>query len=154
MLDKNMPGIRGVRMVEDAGIHSMVVISLKQSRSGQAMQAGLLAAACNATGLSVRYIIVVDDDIDPFDNSQILWAIASRCDPETSIEVLRRCWSNKLDTLYDPEKKRLNMQEHSRAIILACKPFWWINEFPRTIRSSPEHAEKTKEKFKELFRPA
>ncbi|MFC1963962.1 UbiD family decarboxylase [Chloroflexota bacterium] len=46
LLDRNMPDVRGVRMVEDAAVHSMVVISLKQSYAGQARQAAMLASGC------------------------------------------------------------------------------------------------------------
>ncbi|MFC1963961.1 UbiD family decarboxylase [Chloroflexota bacterium] len=152
LLDRNMPGVKGVRMVDDAAIHSMVVISLKQSYAGQAKQAAMLAAGCAATGWCVRFIIVVDDDIDPFDNSQLLWALGTRCDPATSIDILSGGYSSWLDTMRTPEMKRLGMMENSRAIILACKPYWWIDQFPTPIGSSPEILEKTREKFKELFR--
>ena len=40
-----------------------------------------------------RYVIVVDDDIDPTNTFDVLWALASRSDPVESIEILRRCWS-------------------------------------------------------------
>ncbi|MFC2068377.1 UbiD family decarboxylase [Chloroflexota bacterium] len=151
LLDKNLPGVSGVRIIEDAAIHSIVVISLKQSYDGQAKQAAFLAAGCSATGWSVRFIIVVDEDIDPFDNSQILWAMGTRCDPAIAINVISGCWGNTLDTMLNPEMKRLKITENSRAIILACKPYWWINDFPIPVESSPELLKKTREKFTELF---
>ena len=43
-LEAQMPGVRGVRMVEDASLHTMVVISLKQEFDGHAKRAALLAA--------------------------------------------------------------------------------------------------------------
>jgi 4-hydroxy-3-polyprenylbenzoate decarboxylase len=132
----------------------MVVISLKQTYAGQAKQAAFLAAGSSATGWAVRFIIVVDDDIDPFDNSQVLWALGSRCDPASAIDVVSGCWTNLLDSMRNPEMKRLGIQENSRAIILACKPFWWINQFEPAAKSGPERIAKTKEKFKKLFKQA
>ncbi|MFC1963963.1 hypothetical protein ACFLV1_01110 [Chloroflexota bacterium] len=95
---------------------------------------------------------MVDDDIDPFDNSQLFWALGTRCDPATSIDVLKGCWSHGIDTSRTPEMKRLGMMENSQAIVLACKPYWWKDQFPTPIGSSLEILEKTREKFKDLFR--
>lgn len=48
------------------------------------------------------------------------------------------------------EKKRRDFTS-SRAIIIACKPYDWIKEFPKTNIASAELRKKTLEKWKELF---
>jgi UbiD family decarboxylase len=150
-LDKIMPGVVGVRMIEDAGVHTMAVISLKQHYQGHAKQAALLATAANATGMCLRFVIVVDEDIDPFDISQVLWALGTRCDPEISIDVIRGCWSGRTVPFRSPGKKRDGIVEQSIAIVMAVKPFAWINEFPPAVTSSPELRDKVRKKWANLF---
>ena len=50
-------------------------------------------------------LIVVDDDIGPFDLHDVMWALATRCDPETSLDVCRRIWSCKIDPRLPKHKK-------------------------------------------------
>ena len=150
-LDAQSPGITGVRMVEDASVHPMVFISVKQAYSGHAKQAALIAAGSSATR-NLTFIVVVDDDIDPFNTSEVLWAMATRCDPETQIDIIRGCYAVKSIPQVTPQMKELGRLEESTAIILACKPFHRMNEFPRSTKSSPEYIAKAREKFKYLFK--
>jgi UbiD family decarboxylase len=152
-LEKHVPGVMGVRMIEDASIHTMAVISLKQQYEGHAKQAALLAAGNAATGWCLRFVIVVDDDIDPFDTSRLLWALGTRCDPETAIDVIRGCWGARANPLRTPaQKKEDALAPQNVGIILACKPYAWIKDFPPSVESSPELREKIREKWSDLFR--
>jgi 4-hydroxy-3-polyprenylbenzoate decarboxylase len=140
-------------MVEDAAVHTIAIISLKQQYAGHAKQAALIAAGLSATGLCLRFAIVVDDDIDPFDTSRVLWALGTRCDPEDDIDIVRRCWSGRTVPLRSPEKKQTGNVEQSMAIILACKPFYWIKDFPPSVESSPQQRDKVLRRFPDAFAP-
>ena len=72
--------------------------------------------------------------------------MASRCDPIEDIDITRRAWSGALDP-----RKRPGDNFNSRAIVDACRPFEWKNEFPPVAESSPELAAKTHEKWKHLL---
>ena len=146
-LDRHIPGVQGVWMIEQAGMHAMPVISLKQQYGGHAKQAALVAAGCSATGRAARMVIVVDEDIDPSNISQVLWALATRIDPANSIDIVRGCWDSPLDPMYNPEHKRLKMQGMPRALVTAVKPYWWLDQFPPSIKTSPELLNKVKEKW-------
>ncbi len=150
-LDAQMPGVKGVRMVEDASIHPMVVISIKQEYDGQAKRAALLAVGSGATSLCLRYVIVVDDDVDLFSNSEVLWAIGTRCEPETAIDIVKGTVGLPGVAWESPERKRLGTSRESVAIILACKPYHWMKEFPPSIKSSPERLQKAREKWTHLW---
>jgi 4-hydroxy-3-polyprenylbenzoate decarboxylase len=150
-LDRQIPGVKGVWMMEEASMHAMPVISIKQMYAGHAKQAGLIAAGCGATGFLSRIIVVVDEDIDPADKSEVLWALGTRVEPETSIDVIRGCWGIPEDPMMSPERKRLGNYEISRAIILACKPYHWIKDFPISTEPGRELFSKTKEKWAKLF---
>lgn len=142
-MDRNVPGVRGVWVLEDAAIR-VPIVSIKQEYAGHANDAALAAKLLNLIG---KFSIVVDDDIDPSNISEVIWAVATRCDPESSIDIIRGSRSSRLDPRLPPEKRAQNDLTGSVAIINACKPFDWISEFPTTVRSSPELLSKTREKW-------
>ncbi|MFH1002701.1 MAG: UbiD family decarboxylase [Chloroflexota bacterium] len=150
-LDRQMPGVQGVWMVEEAGMHSMPVISLKQQYGGHARQAAQVASSCSATGRDARFIIVVDEDIDPSNLGEVIWAMATRCDPEKAIDIMRACWSTQANPLLTQEQLEQGILEQSRAFILACKPYHRIKDFAPAIETSPELLDKTRKKWRRLF---
>ena len=144
-------GVKGVCQHSEGGGRMLLAISIKQEHIGHSKQAGLVAAGCHGSGYMGKIIIVVDDDIDPTDLSEVMWAFATRCDPETSIDIIRGCWGTRLDPLISPEKKKMKDYSHSVAIIDACKPFTWKDEFPKAIRSSLNLRKRTAEKWSDIL---
>ena len=124
----------------------MCIISLKQAYPGHAMRAAHGALGGTA-GYHGRFVIVVDEDIDPYNLEQVLWAIATRCDPETSLDVSRRIWSYKIDPRLPKQKKEVADYTGSVAIIDACRPYHWIDEFPATTQISEELLKETNAKW-------
>ena len=129
----------------------MTIIAIKQAYPGHAMRAAHGALGGTA-GYHGRYVILVDDDIDPFDLEDVLWALATRCDPETSLDVCRRIWSYKIDPRLPKHKKEAGDYTGAVAIIDACKPYHWIDEFPRTTKISEELLKATEDKWGKLFK--
>jgi 4-hydroxy-3-polyprenylbenzoate decarboxylase len=150
-LDKQVPGIAGVWVVEEAAIHGMVVISLKQAYPGHAKHTGLLAAGSSATRIGCRFIILVDDDIDPSDLTQVLWAMSTRTDPESQIDIVRGCYGSVASPAIPPEKRIAGQFEESRAIINACRPFHHIKDYPPSIRSDAATLAQVRKKWDSLF---
>ena len=124
----------------------MCIIALKQAYPGHAMRAAHGAIGGTA-GYHGRFVIVVDDDIDPYNLEQVLWAIATRCDPETSLDVCRRIWSYKIDPRLPKHKKEVADYTGSVAVIDACRPYHWIDEFPPTTQISEELLKETQAKW-------
>jgi len=117
------------------------VVSLKQRHSGHAMHA-LTAVAGMQTGASMyRYYVAVDDDIDPVDLKQVIWAMCTRVDPAESIQILKS-WTSDLDPRLPPDRRDRGDFTMSRMLIDACKPFPWRDRFPTSNKFS---AEKRKE---------
>lgn len=144
-----MPEIKGVWFHECAAVNFLLVVSIKQMYPGHATQAGAVAAQSQVAAQgNGRYIVVVDDDIDPTNLEDVVWAICTRSNPETGIDVLRRTFSNKLDPIAPKETKEWRA---SRAIIDACRPFNRMNEFPSVVRSRPELREQVEKKWKDLL---
>lgn len=135
--------VRGIWVPPAGGAMSLIFISVKQRYPGHAKQAAMVASQCGAGAYMGRYVIVMDDDIDITDMEEVFWALATRSDPERSIDLIRRCWSTPLDPMIPPGGASLN----SRAIIEACRPYEWIDRFPRTVGAKKESLERAKKKW-------
>ena len=103
-LDKlGIPGVQGVYAhPAGAGGFGMTVISLQQRYAGHAAQCLALAAQVPGGAYYTKWIIAVDEDIDPTDMDQVIWAMSSRCNPIEDIDVLRNTWSTWLDPTAEP----------------------------------------------------
>ena len=69
-----------------------------------------------------------------------MWALITRSDPATSIDIIHNAWSTPLDPRIEPERKAKGDNTNSRAIIDACRPWHWRDKFPRVNMPSPEKA--------------
>ena len=66
-----------------------------------------LAAQCPAAAYYTKWVIVVDEDVDPTDVNDVLWALSTRCHPSEDLDILRNTWSTGLDpSQYAPEVGR------------------------------------------------
>lgn len=145
-----VPDVKGVWYMEGGGPYLLLVVSIKQRYLGHAKQAALVAGGCHGGAYVGRYVIVVDDDIDPSNTREVLWAIATRSDPERSIEIIRRCWSEPLDPAIHVDEQGHKWM-NSRAIIDACKPFEWINDFPLVVRINEEVRQRVMSKWGDIY---
>jgi 4-hydroxy-3-polyprenylbenzoate decarboxylase len=137
-----VPDVCGVWCHEAGGSRLFNVVSVKQRYPGHARQAGIIASQC-ASGVYIgRYTVVVDDDIDVGNLSDVIWAIATRADPEVAIEVIRRCRSSSADPAISPDKKGSGSNPAavftSKAVIDACWPYEWKQRAYPVVQVSPE----------------
>ena len=128
----------------------MTVIALKQRYAGHSKRAGLIAAAQSYMG---RVVVTVDEDVDPSDLADVLWAITTRCEPSESVDIVRHAWSSALDPRITAEARARGETSHSKMIIDACKPFGWKDEFPQISALSFEDARAIKDKWMTALRP-
>jgi 4-hydroxy-3-polyprenylbenzoate decarboxylase len=142
--------VRGVWLLE-SGMRFLMVISINQRYGGHARQAAHVATGAREGGYLGRFVIVVDEDIDSSNMADVLWAIGTRCDPETSIEILRGCWSSPIDPRIPPEKRSKGDFTNSRAIIDACKPFYWRKDFPSVHALNTSEKDEVLKKWRHLF---
>ena len=122
----------------------MTVVALRQRYDGHAKRAGLIAAANSYMG---RLVVVVDEDVDPSNLNDVMWAIATRCEPAEQIDIVREAWSSALDPRIAPEAKARGVTSHSKAIIEACRPFAWIDQFPPASALSQDETRAIEEKW-------
>jgi 4-hydroxy-3-polyprenylbenzoate decarboxylase len=143
-----VPDVRGAWLHQGGAGRTFCVVSVKQRYHGHSTQVGLVASQVNPVGYVGRWIVVVDDDIDPSDIHDVIWAMGTRCDPKTRTTLLDNCWSSRLDTMVTDPAKLTN----SRMVIDACKPYERIDSFPPVAQTSRELAAQVRAKYAELFR--
>ncbi len=128
------------------------VVSIKQQYPGHARQVGRLASEL-VHGIG-RFLIVVDDDIDPSNLEEVMWAMATRTDPEVSFEIQPHTRSNPVDPMISPDRRRRGELTVSRAVIIACRPWDWKEQFPAVVKASEEQRKQVYEKWRDVFETA
>jgi len=113
----------------------MTVIALRPRYAGHAKRAALIAAAQSYMG---RIVVTVDDDVDPSNLAEVMWAIATRCEPAEQVDIVRKAWTSALDPRISAEDRARGEISHSKMIIDACRPFGWRDTFPKVSALSPE----------------
>jgi 4-hydroxy-3-polyprenylbenzoate decarboxylase len=139
-----VPDVRGVACFQG---RFFTAVSIKQRYPGHAKQAGFVAAQCGAGAYLGRYIVVVDDDIDPYDMNDVLWAMCTRSDPQVDTDFIRRAWSGPLDPVIPKDRKGFS----TRAVIDATRPYEWMKDYPKASGSTAEMKEQVKKKYGKFF---
>jgi 4-hydroxy-3-polyprenylbenzoate decarboxylase len=157
-VDLNLRAGTAWDQLESAGIQDVTgvcahtnyiwVVAIRQRYAGHAKQAAHALLACSAAARNGRYIVVVDEDIDPTNLKEVLWAMMTRVDPKTDIEIVENCWSTPLDPRMPPEKKQARDHTNTRAIYYAVRPFAWRDKFPKVSRPARELFDSIVEKYK------
>ena len=129
----------------------LVVVAIRQRFPGHAKQAGMAALSCSATARHGRYVVVVDEDIDPTNLKEVLWAMETRVDPATNIEIVDGCWSTPLDPRMPAEKRSSGDFTNSRAVFYAVRPFEWKDKFPKVSRAERSLRQQVVEKYRSLL---
>ncbi|MGD9924541.1 MAG: UbiD family decarboxylase [Pseudorhodoplanes sp.] len=124
-------GITGIRDVatlpESASAH--IVVSCKMSVAGQPdWICSVLWGQSNATW-HWKHVIVVDEDIDPWDSQMVTWAVSWRVKATEDIKIWPRHRGSPIDPRASPDEKGY----WDRVLIDATRPFSWQ---PRAIWGS------------------
>lgn len=146
--NSGIPDIRGV-WTSLGGISSapFVVASIKQRYPGHARQTALAIASGKVGGYHGRYVIVVDEDIDPSNINQVIWALATRADPASAINTVTGAWSTLLDPAIPPDKREVGDITNSRALITAVRPYHWMKQFAPVSALGEELKERYMERW-------
>jgi 4-hydroxy-3-polyprenylbenzoate decarboxylase len=147
LVKTGIPDVRGVWADESGGGRLLIVVSIKQRYWGHSRQAAYVTSQCQPAAYMNRYVIVVDEDVDPTNLEDVMWAVCTRCDPAEDIEIMRKSWGGKVDPLLRDQRRPYN----TRAIIDACIPFDRIKEFPRVAEASPDLLRQIHSKWRDLF---
>jgi len=130
----------------------VVVVSIKQLYPGHSKQTALAASGTrSAMNGNCKMVIVVDEDVDITNIDEVMWAVASRCNPQ-QVEIFKGLKTNPDDPLLTPEQRAKDDFTMGRLFIDACRPYTRRNEFPKVNRFSDEYRQHIEAKWQDLFK--
>jgi UbiD family decarboxylase len=146
-----IPDVAGAWQHEVGGSRLFTVVAIKQRYPGHARQTLHVAAQCRAGAYAGRYTVVVDDDVDPSNLEEVIWAVCTRSDPATSIDIIERSWSTPLDPRIPPERKAAGDFTNSRGLIDATRPWEWRDQYPALNVPPGEVRQRAFERWRHLL---
>jgi len=92
---------------------------------------------------------VVDEDIDASSLDDVLWAMSTRFDPLSDIDIIQKAWASKRDPLYLPGNF------NNRILVDACIPYDMklAGKFPPVVDVTKDLRAKIKAKFRGIEFP-
>jgi UbiD family decarboxylase len=85
-----VPSVRAVRVPAPFTCY----VAIEQRLPGQAKNAIMAVLGAD---LYMKRVVVVDQDVDVFDDRQMTWAIATRCQPDRDLVVMSHARGSDLD---------------------------------------------------------
>jgi 2,5-furandicarboxylate decarboxylase 1 len=124
-LRQHFPNATAVSYPKSGTCRFHAYIALRRAAAGQARNA---AAVAFGDDLSLKLVVVVDDDVDVLNDSDVLWAMATRMQAHDDIDVIR----NAMGAILDPSN---NAGLTSKMMIDATRP---ATGFPKRHTVPPE----------------
>jgi 2,5-furandicarboxylate decarboxylase 1 len=113
-LSRVIPNVRAVHVPLSGTSSFTAYVSIKQSRPGEARHAIPIVFGVDHY---IKLVVVVDDDIDVFDESEVMWAVATRMQADSDLIVL----PNSLGAMLDPSASENGLT--AKLGIDATRPF-------------------------------
>jgi UbiD family decarboxylase len=124
-----IPNIRAVHVPTSGGSAFTAYVSIRQTRPGEAKHAIAIALGVDHY---LKLVVVVDDDIDVYDESDVLWALATRMQADRDVVVV----AGSLGAILDPSASADGVT--AKIGFDATRPFG--QPFAEKLRMSPEKA--------------
>ncbi len=149
LLAAGVPDVTAVWAHEIGGARMFNVVAIKQRYAGHAKQAGHILNQCGVGAYMSRYSVVVDEDIDPSNLQEVMWAVATRTDPAIDIDIIQRGMGSKNDPMFVAYPYQAPFS--AKAIVDACRPYDHLHEFPAVAEASRELQEQMRKKWKDIL---
>jgi 2,5-furandicarboxylate decarboxylase 1 len=115
-----VPSVKAVCMPFSACCRFATYVSITKEYDGQARNAALTALGADPF---VKLAVIVDDDIDPYNETQVMWAVATRVRADKDVIIIPESYTCELDpTAYDIADDSKNGALNAKWIIDATKP--------------------------------
>lgn len=143
-----IPGIKGVYGPPAAAGRMLVIISVEPMYHGHSTQVGLAAFATTTGNYGLKTVILVDQDIDPENMDQVLYALSFKLQPGFGTQVIERGRSTPLD----PSLPRSARFMTNRLILDCTTPYeWGDDERPKKIELDEELVDHIRENWDAYF---
>jgi len=128
-----VPTVQAVYLPWSGTCRLLCYVSIAQQAEGEARVAALATLPLFD---EIKYVVVVDDDIDVFDERQVLWAVATRTQPAESVDIIRQVRGGTSDP------SQMHPTQGSKMIIDATRPL--DRPFPVRLSIPQEALQKMK----------
>ena len=139
-----IPGIKAIYCPPEGSGRFLAIISMTQMYPGHADQVLTAAISTEMGAYGLKTVIVVDDDIDPWDISRVMYALSFRFQPNRS-QVIKRGRSTPLDPSLPINAREIT----GRLLLDATIPYDW-KEKPIPIELDPDVVKKIEGRWSEL----
>jgi len=89
-----VPKVHGVRLTEGGAMWLHAVVSITKQHDGDGKNAILAALAGHP---SLKHVVVVDEDIDIYDDREVEWAVATRFQADRDLVIIPNARGSSLD---------------------------------------------------------
>ena len=96
---QTVPTVKDVCMPVSGNCRFHAYISIAKRGPGQAKNA---ICAAFASDMLLKHVVIVDDDIDVFDEEQVLWAVSNRFQADKDLVVIANAQGSELDPSAGP----------------------------------------------------
>jgi UbiD family decarboxylase len=96
---QTVPTVKNVCMPVSGNCRFHAYVSIAKRTPGQAKNA---ICAAFAADMLLKHVIIVDDDIDVFDEEQVLWAVSNRFQADRGLVVISNAQGSELDPSAGP----------------------------------------------------
>ncbi len=141
----NLP-VRGVRIKEAGGSGAYIVVSIKKQFVGQIRQV-MYGVWSLRTGFG-KFTVVVDDDIDIWDDFAIDWALSWRVRPDRDIYIEKDVQS----VGFDPAQAPPSVPQHDPVRLVGSRigiDATMKHEYPAISMPPKEHLDRVADQWKE-----
>ena len=139
-----IPGIKAIYCPPEGSGRFLAIISIKQMYPGHADQVLTAAISTEMGAYGLKTVIVVDEDIDPWDIPRVMYALSFRFQPNRS-QVIKRGRSTPLDPSLPINAREIT----GRLLLDATIPYDW-KEKPIPIELDPEIVKKVEARWSEF----
>jgi 4-hydroxy-3-polyprenylbenzoate decarboxylase len=133
LMKMQIPEIRDVALPPEGVVHNLMLISIRKSYPGQARKV-MHAIWGLGQAMSTKVIVVVDEDVDVQNSSEVAWRALNNIDPERDIEFVH----GPVDTLDHASR----LQDYGSKIgVDATKKLpseGFTRRWPDVLKMSPE----------------
>jgi 2,5-furandicarboxylate decarboxylase 1 len=89
-----VPTVKALHLPDSGTGRFNCYISIDKKVNGESKQAALIAMGeCDF----VKNIVVVDGDVNPYDEQEVMWSVATRVQADQDVEILKNVKGNTLD---------------------------------------------------------
>lgn len=145
-----LPGVQGIGW---AG--NFMVCSIAQAYPGHVKRVIDTLMSGLAGARPPNYLIMVDDDIDPWNAQDVFWALRTRCDPAEQATIIKNIFASVTNPrVWTPEMMQIPLERGaitSALVLDACKPFHWKDGFITIGDLQPDIKQTIRKKWQELM---